>query len=70
MESLNIYTIAMYYTWSNSGFTHTNPRRPNKIYEYHPEADRSLLLDGAATEPDPGSRALERLATGDVGAHR
>ena len=28
MESLNIYTISMYYTWSNSGFTHTNPRRP------------------------------------------
>ena len=27
MESLNIYTISMYYTWSNSGFTHTNPRR-------------------------------------------
>ena len=30
MESLNIYTISMYYTWSNSGFTHTNPRRPLK----------------------------------------
>ena len=29
MESLNIYTISMYYTWSNSGFTHTNPRRPS-----------------------------------------
>ena len=33
MESLNIYTISMYYTWSNSGFTHTNPRRPvNLLY--------------------------------------
>ena len=31
MESLNIYTISMYYTWSNSGFTHTNPRRPRKV---------------------------------------
>ena len=31
MESLNIYTISMYYTWSNSGFTHTNPRRPEKV---------------------------------------
>ena len=32
MESLNIYTISMYYTWSNSGFTHTNPRRPDFIF--------------------------------------
>ena len=32
MESLNIYTISMYYTWSNSGFTHTNPRRPTFLF--------------------------------------
>ena len=32
MESLNIYTISMYYTWSNSGFTHTNPRRPTLYF--------------------------------------
>jgi len=25
-KSLNIYTISMYYTWSDSGFTHTFPR--------------------------------------------
>ena len=36
MESLNIYTISMYYTWSNSGFTHTNPRRPRKIKSAKP----------------------------------
>ncbi len=29
-ESLNTSTISMYYTWSNSGFTHTFPRRAKK----------------------------------------
>ena len=38
MESLNIYTISMYYTWSNSGFTHTNPRRPFFLFDERPDS--------------------------------
>jgi len=33
-ESLNIYTISIYYTWSGSGFTHTFPRRAIDLGPY------------------------------------
>ncbi len=35
-KSLNVYMISMVYTWSNSEFTHMNPRRPflyNRLHE-------------------------------------
>ena len=44
MESLNIYTISMYYTWSNSGFTHTNPRRPKKLSRIAEKELHTLVL--------------------------
>ena len=66
MESLNIYTISMYYTWSNSGFTHTNPRRPkklmNKLGKY--KTGKSCLYIKKLEDVD--QKTLEKLIAGSV----
>ena len=65
MESLNIYTISMYYTWSNSGFTHTNPRRPEKDIVWLGDSLEILQGFPKTVRIDLGSD-LRRIQIGEV----